>query len=169
MKTMEEFELAFRYGAGQSLVDSYRDALAELTRRDAVIREQEKLFKDHTAAVARFLDELYMVMVDPLAEGTRTVAETKKELMAAALRERERDEQIRLLQDAHKWRPIETAPKDGTPILAYWPIMQIYKVRVGSWQRASHGPGYWAAWNGGVKFSQRNPPTHWQPLPEPPK
>ena len=66
------------------------------------------------------------------------------------------------------WRPIETAPKDGTRILA-WPC-DISRDRVGAafvcwgaegWElnpgpSAVHGIDWW------------QDPTHWQPLPEGP-
>ena len=59
-----------------------------------------------------------------------------------------------------KWQPIETAPKDGTVVLAFtasegrramWPAY--YKEDSGDWTQVS-GP-----------FIQ---PTHWMPMPEPP-
>jgi hypothetical protein len=73
-----------------------------------------------------------------------------------------------------EWQPIETAPKDGTPILvwrkagivwlAYWNDSFLHV------QSDQHMP----AW---VVFDCEDPwfsetyqsPTHWQPLPEPPK
>ncbi len=67
-----------------------------------------------------------------------------------------------------KWQPIETAPKDGTPILAY--RGDHYKsfghVQVTYWRTAAHKVGY-IGWG---EFNQRWwPPTHWMPLPEPPR
>jgi hypothetical protein len=55
--------------------------------------EKEKRFDNHTESVAAFLNELWAIMVDPLAEGTRTVAETMDGLRKAALREREAEYQ----------------------------------------------------------------------------
>lgn len=74
----------------------------------------------------------------------------------ALLRERE------LHQQADAWRPIESAPKDGTQILATWED---------TW--AQSGPhievcemgdeGYWFySYDGDAPSSK---PTHWQPLP----
>ena len=53
--------------------------------------DYRELFEKHTAAVAEFLNELWAIMVDPLDEGTRTVAETMEGLKAAALEARQRD------------------------------------------------------------------------------
>lgn len=63
--------------------------------------------------------------------------------------------------DGVGWKPIETAPKDGTRVLGlcdnyYRPCAEeIY------WQR----PGVW------LRESEKNVvnPTHWMPLPPPPK
>lgn len=61
----------------------------EDTLRNRLLAAQA-LFEKHTEAVWRFLGELYMVMVDPCAEGTMPVAQMKNELMAAALLQRDR-------------------------------------------------------------------------------
>jgi hypothetical protein len=45
--------------------------------------------RNHTEAVAQFLNELYAVMVDPCAEGTISVAEMRKALLNAAKRDRD--------------------------------------------------------------------------------
>lgn len=55
-----------------------------------------------------------------------------------------------------EWQPIETAPKDGTPVLvatAFW-------VRDAYWSHAFEG---WYSNHSAVP-----PPTHWMPLPPPP-
>lgn len=60
-----------------------------------------------------------------------------------------------------EWRPIETAPKDGTAILvwrAHEPGRELRRMGIDMWVG-----GCW--WN-----SRRDmQPTHWQPLPAPPK
>jgi hypothetical protein len=79
------------------------------------------------------------------------------------------------------WRPIETAPKDGTPILLFGDD----RVTSGHWSAPSAIPRliyqdgfapepewdewepYWASWDGG--FTDDYPPTHWMPLPAAPE
>ena len=71
-----------------------------------------------------------------------------------------------------EWKPIETAPKDGTPVLAGrggtypWGIPHILawldgpKVKAGAgWYRVDG-----AHWN-----TRTLRPTHWMPLPSPPQ
>jgi hypothetical protein len=57
------------------------------------------------------------------------------------------------------WRPIETAPKDGTDILVYCgpasdPI----------WGIACWDEGAWRLWND-AEWRRHDWPTHWMPLP----
>ena len=65
-----------------------------------------------------------------------------------------------------KWQSIETAPRDGTPILVYShgaAEMEMLPrgMVVDSWQKQYQGFG---------KINQRWwPATHWQPLPAPPQ
>ena len=59
------------------------------------------------------------------------------------------------------WQPIATAPKDGTEVILYDP----------AWTRATTGiwdehAGFWCY---GDDYWFKAKPTHWQPLPEPPK
>lgn len=64
------------------------------------------------------------------------------------------------------WRPIETAPKDGTDVLLGWfelPGMNMR--RVGHWHPREN------AWidTHRVLHNQWSFPTHWHRLPEPPQ
>jgi len=47
-------------------------------------REASALFNRHTEAVGGFMNELHMILCDPLAEGTRQVSEVRAEIVAAA-------------------------------------------------------------------------------------
>lgn len=80
-----------------------------------------------------------------------------------------------------EWRPIETAPKDGSEIL----LGAAGRVTFGYWLKPSDVPrikyqdGFapeeewddfepsWMSWDGG--FTEEAPPTHWMPLPAPPR
>ncbi len=59
------------------------------------------------------------------------------------------------------WQTIDTAPKDGTYVLVYRP----------NWAEAIlvgySGPNYPGEWQTAEGIPIR--PTHWMPLPEPPK
>lgn len=85
------------------------------------------------------------------------------------------------------WRSIDSAPKDGTPILIFDPnrtrkdYMPIGALKEGECSYSSDDPrllhydderyaiGYWRPWGGwGNRNCARVTPTHWQPLPLPP-
>ena len=57
-----------------------------------------------------------------------------------------------------KWQPIETAP-EGKKLL-------VYRLDCGVTLAASKNGCWWNAWN---LDPMQMPPTHWHPLPEPPK
>lgn len=65
------------------------------------------------------------------------------------------------------WQPIETAPKDGTIFIAYRPNFKesiVSEVSEDYWFEADDFiPAGWA------NSSEISPPTHWMPLPQPPK
>jgi len=69
------------------------------------------------------------------------------------------------------WQPIETAPKDGTEILVFVPPSTYTRGYVRSVQWRDHDIDFWH-----VEDNKHGPfplrggsPTHWIPLPEPPK
>lgn len=71
------------------------------------------------------------------------------------------------------WRPIETAPKDGTRILLIKVGWDTYEGRLGHtnyvwWGVIGYWSEEWGNWNDGVEPSGLADPTHWMPLPEPP-
>jgi hypothetical protein len=65
-----------------------------------------------------------------------------------------------------EWQPIETAPKDGTYIVLRL-FHRLEGAAIGRWfdfGQVIHGvTGYWTA------NATQVEPTHWMPLPEPPK
>lgn len=85
------------------------------------------------------------------------------------------------------WQPIETAPKDEKEIILYRKNEDgSDRVTTGYWMELEHGkysgdcggpcrcpeyddppPPFWWSNDGG--FAEEFPPTHWMPLPEPPK
>ena len=72
-----------------------------------------------------------------------------------------------------EWQPIETAPKDGTPILLYVPVNGRMIAIEGEWGKypdCGEGEEGWrlvrANCHGcGCCASQDGMPTHWLPLP----
>lgn len=65
------------------------------------------------------------------------------------------------------WRPIETAPKDGTRVWLYYP--DAYKDDrqvVGWYDRDIRDGDRWVDHADAMEFSE---PTHWMPRPEPPQ
>lgn len=62
-----------------------------------------------------------------------------------------------------QWQPIETAPKEGSPmILLYWRQFKAYYV--GRWLKNA------AIWSPQRAFDpMAGPPDDWMPLPEPPQ
>lgn len=74
-----------------------------------------------------------------------------------------------------EWLPIKSAPKDGTWVLIYDPVMLEMGVSLGSYyreeERGENGRfigGEWTApdWDGAPTGYLK--PTHWMPLPPPP-
>lgn len=68
-----------------------------------------------------------------------------------------------------QWRPIKTAPKDGTYILLYRPAedgRQKDAVREGKYHRYGMNDT-WRVRSGGVW--DIDAPTHWMPMPNPPE
>jgi hypothetical protein len=73
------------------------------------------------------------------------------------------------------WLPIETAPKDGTRVLLYWPMFyqgpyeefgcwntERYKIKPRPYWSGDQEPVY------GVRMYRNTQPTHWMPRPPPP-
>lgn len=68
-----------------------------------------------------------------------------------------------------EWQNIESAPKDGTYFIGFWPNHSTTY----AWHKGQYRT-HWTGWGGGMweADSLGRPiqgPTHWMPLPEPPK
>jgi hypothetical protein len=78
--------------------------------------------------------------------------------------------------EAHGWRPIESAPRDGTWILAYgttYPGQEAFSY-VAKWSDDGFGGKVDMRWCIAGSYDndagwERVEATHWQPLPEPPQ
>lgn len=74
-----------------------------------------------------------------------------------------------------EWRDIETAPRDGRTVICFWPEVELDEVYglvgepiVGSARWIKPGPSFSEHWCLEGKWTPHDP-THWMPLPEPPK
>ena len=79
------------------------------------------------------------------------------------------------------WQPIETAPRDGTWVMLTGGSCIEYRwdgdneptCVAGQWTAYLNGrevQGHWQfAWYDGGYYGRYDNPTHWMPLPEPPK
>jgi hypothetical protein len=66
-----------------------------------------------------------------------------------------------------EWQPIETAPRDETAVLLYFPgSWETDGVRVGWWHE---GAWYEHEWSSNPMTDFYEEPTHWMPLPHPPQ
>ena len=71
-----------------------------------------------------------------------------------------------------EWQPIETAPKDGGDLLLFCPARGAVR---GSWNACKYDSKPRPYWTHdrerlyGVKDTRADQPTHWMPLPKPPK
>lgn len=73
-----------------------------------------------------------------------------------------------------EWRDIKTAPKDGSAILLFVPDKPVRDMWRGHvFDDPRFCVGYWRTWYSQPEWGNRNDahfnPTHWMPLPEPPK
>lgn len=73
--------------------------------------------------------------------------------------------------EARRWRPIESAPKDGTPIL----VENDRGVHCVRWEaEEAHGDASFDGWyvddgKSNLRVLRGTEPTHWTPIPAPPK
>ena len=67
--------------------------------------------------------------------------------------------------DNNGWQPIETAPRDGTPILSC--VEGDPEPVIAWWDKWEYGC-YWKTLNEYYAMDRGRIPTHWMPLPQPP-
>lgn len=65
-----------------------------------------------------------------------------------------------LIESAPQWQPIETAPRDGTRILAFVPPYGAM---------TAHTDFFNGEWRCHSCLNREAQPTHWMPLPDPPE
>jgi hypothetical protein len=84
------------------------------------------------------------------------------------------------MSNKSEWQPIDTAPKDGTKILAYHKCDYLYStgerktfecIEIVRWGEVMQwdNPEDEYDWMTGSNFDEQINPTHWMPLPKPPK
>lgn len=67
------------------------------------------------------------------------------------------------------WRPIETAPKDGTWVLLWWKETPTGAECFDEWcPEQAVGKWHYDCWMRCSEYSVGGTPTHWMPLPKPP-
>lgn len=69
---------------------------------------------------------------------------------------------VKAVNSYREWQPIETAPRDGTVVMLWWPYWRSRTV-IGYYQSIA------GTWCSNEALSDHEPPTHWQPLPPPPE
>lgn len=87
-------------------------------------------------------------------------------LDTADLVQREARDEIIRLREQTTWLTIESAPTDGTWVLLCWPMTRTNVIVSGHYYTARDGEGMWASL---PMVQTKNEPTHWMPLPHPPK
>ena len=73
------------------------------------------------------------------------------------------------MTDWPEWRPIKTAPRDGTPFLAYWGG-DVIETQIRIRRLSLRGEMWFESVAGERAYVDGDAgPTHWLPLPPPPK
>lgn len=67
-----------------------------------------------------------------------------------------------------EWQPIETAPKEGRMVLAKYVGHHDHPTTLW-WLTLGQWSWKYGNWNDGIEPCGLADPTHWMPLPEPPK
>ncbi|MEC3912356.1 DUF551 domain-containing protein [Sphingobium sp. CR2-8] len=146
------------------------DTIAELRELLALATPRPWEYLNTSGTIVQKIDRLTTYVIAEMQTSNETI---DAKLIAAAINA------LPALLDrveAGEWRPIETAPKDGTWVLIYAPDLEI-GVTMGCYYREEERNsesgrfvgGEWtgAEWDGAVSGYLR--PTHWRPLPDAPQ
>lgn len=107
----------------------------------------------------------------------REQAETLMRRLEARNHIRQIIEELLELREQVRWRPISEAPKDGTRVMLYRPTSHYQWTRVvaGEFKTDQYAKKPRPFWThdremlSGMAEVRAHQPTHWMPLPEPPK
>jgi hypothetical protein len=105
-----------------------------------------------------FMSEIKKFSLGSTEPSKNTSPEFEKKFMAFQIKWLENC--VKELNESQQWQPIETAPKDGKRILVF---CSHSNMTIETCWLENSGFGWW--WN----THHLNPPTHWMPLPKPPK
>ena len=138
------------------------DTTHEALTPETVNRLRKIVFYEHSTRNA---------LIHDCALGQITMGDVQ-DLIAAIERVSDRIEELEAkLAQAQTWQPIETAPKDGTTFLAYWPddLGNGFAYVVTTWfgPRAT-GPSDLVFQTEFEYADKSNNPTHWLPHAAPP-
>ena len=169
----------------QADVAKLADKLTSMTIRTAASRVHNGICKSAAAMLRAYAvslapvgdEEIDIALLEKLYEydaGTMRGEHPSSGIFAEAIHERcglllralkQREARVRELEAAQEWQPIETAPKDGTSVLIS------NGVSVGEAHYEEYAEGWF--WAGGHSTDAVDykvwTPTHWRPLPPPPK
>lgn len=105
--------------------------------------------------------------MEQLSTTVKFDATEAKEIIDKIVAESDVLQTIKEFHEKHKWQPIETAPKDFSEILLFYPGTEVYdeKTLIGFFDLDfEKWHPYGQHWDGYTRDA-----THWMPLPEPPK
>lgn len=86
---------------------------------------------------------------------------TTKEMIEAAAVTKKLENEILDLKEKISWKPIETAPKDGTEIL----VLEAGGIYIARWVSPFMYNGYWS-YDGWEELEDQNSPDYWMELPQ---
>ncbi len=127
-------------------------------------REETAKWRDEAKGFVWFLLCHLTEAKDFQAFALKGIEETAQERDRAIERAEKAEQERDRLAAEREWRPIETAPKDGTPILCWCPNIVTPGARILAY--SEHYECWMRAFN---YISSSYEPTRWQPLPAAPK